>query len=107
MSITATGKLRPSNAGAGDISGRMTDSIVHANGEIAMKRTSMEKVNSSAAVCCIAAADTRLLEEAELASVSGGLAVMTEPVKWYHVGGGLFLGFNEKSGLWAGWGHLK
>lgn len=52
-------------------------------------------------------ADIRELTDAEQEIVGGGLAVMTEPVKWYHVGGGLFLGFNESNGLWAGWGHLK
>jgi len=69
--------------------------------------TTTENVNNIEAVSSTAAADVRLLQEAEVAAVSGGLAVMTQPIKWYHVGDGLFLGFNETTGLWAGWGHLK
>ena len=106
MTITSARKLSPHNAGAGDMSGRMTDSIVHAT-EMAMKLTTIENVNNIEAVSSTAAADVRLLQEAEVAAVSGGLAVMTQPIKWYHVGDGLFLGFNETTGLWAGWGHLK
>jgi len=69
--------------------------------------TTTENVNNIEAVSSTAAADVRLLQEAEVAAVSGGLAVMTQPIKWYHVGDGLFLGFNQTTGLWAGWGHLK
>ena len=72
-----------------------------------MKLTTTENVSSIETVSSTAAADIRLLQEAEVAAVSGGLAVMTQPIKWYHVGDGLFLGFNETTGLWAGWGHLK
>ena len=70
-----------------------------------MKMTTMENVNSIEAIC--STADVRLLDESEVTAVSGGLAVMTQPIKWYHVGDGLFLGFNQTTGLWAGWGHLK
>ena len=73
---------------------------------MAMKLTTIENL-SIEAVSATAATDIRLLQEAEVAVVSGGLAVMTQPIKWYHVGDGLFLGFNETTGLWAGWGHLK
>jgi hypothetical protein len=47
------------------------------------------------------------LTDAELEIVNGGLTMMTEPIKWRHVGGGMFLGFNETTGLWAGLAFLN
>jgi hypothetical protein len=68
-----------------------------------MTLTTIENENSIEGACSAAPGDMRPLREDEIATVSGG----TQVIKWYNVGGGLALGFDEATGLWAGWGTYR